>query len=182
MNIEFATFHLNTTDILNSVIVGDYPVVNAFGSVNTIKTDLTWNNINFQTILGDMYNKYKKFNVKLCSVNYAQQAVYGTALNDRNLSINIYGLPFSNCTYETKPNSNTSFFHGGCITLVQNTAGQVYLQDNLMMTIYSPTAPQTVRINLTLIDGSSPATGAGTIYPHLCFYFRIYGVSEIDKD
>ena len=180
MNTEFAAFHLNTTDILNSVTVGDYPVSNTYGNVSTIKTDITWNNVDFKTILGDMYDKYKKFNVKLCSVNYAQQAVYGTSLNDRNLSVNVYGLPFSNCTYETKQNSKSSFFNGGSITLVQNVAGQVYLQDSNMMTIYSPTNPQTIRINLTLIDGSTPATGIGTIYPHLCFYFRVYGIEEMD--
>ena len=178
MNTEFATFHLNTTDILNSVVVGDYPVVNKFGSVSLIKTDITWNNVDFKTILGDMYDKYKKFNVKLCSVNYAQQAVYGTSLNDRNLSVNVYGFPFSNCTYETKQNSNGNFFNGGSITVVQNAAGQVYLQDSNMMTIYSPNTPLSIRINLTLIDGSTPATGVGTISPHLCFYFRVYGVDE----
>ena len=182
MNTEFATFHLNTTDILNSITVGDYPVVNKYGALNNIKTDMVWNNIDFKTILGDMYDKFTKFNVKLCSVNYAQQAVYGTTLNDRNLSINMYGLPFSNCTYETKQNSNGSFFNSGSLTLVQNVAGQVYLQDSNMMTIYSPYVQQTIRICLTLIDGSIPNTGVGTIYPHLCFYFRVYGVSDCDKD
>ena len=178
MNIQSAQFHLNTTDILNSLTVGDYPVINQYGSVNTIKTDYTWNNIDFHTILGDMYDKFEKFNIKLCSVNYAQQAIYGTTLNDRNLSINIYGLPFSNCTYESKVNSNVSFFNSGSITLVQNAAGQAYLQDSNMCTIYSPRSPCNIRINLSLIDSSTPGTGAATIYPHLCFYFRIYGIEK----
>lgn len=178
MNIQSAQFHLNTTDILNSVTVGDYPVVNQYGSVNTIKTDYTWNNIDFKTILGDMYDKYEKFNVKLCSVQYTQQAVYGTTLADRNLSINIFGLPFSNCTYESRFNCNVSFFNSGSFTLVQNTAGQANLQDSNICTIYSPRSPCNIRINLTLIDNSTPATGNGTVYPHLCFYFRIYGIEK----
>ncbi len=178
MNIQSAQFHLNTTDILNSVTVGDYPVVNQYGSVNQIKTDYTWNNIDFKTILGDMYDKYEKFNVKLCSIQYTQQAVYGTTLADRNLSINIFGLPFSNCTYESRLNSNVSFFNGGSLTLVQNAAGQANLQDSNICTIYSPRSPCNIRINLTLIDNSTPVTGIGTIYPHLCFYFRIYGIEK----
>ena len=180
MNQEFATLHLNTTDILNSNTVGNYPVINQYGSVNTIRTDYTWNNIDFKTVLGDMYDKYKKFNIKLCSVNYDQIAAYGATLNDRNLSINVYGLPFSNCTYESKQNSNGNFSNCGSITFVQNTAGQIYLQDSNMMTIYSPTNPQTIRIRLSLINGSDPTAGGVIIYPNACFYFRIYGVTNDD--
>ena len=178
MNIQSAGFHLNTTDILNSAVVGDYPVINQYGSVNAIRTDITWNNIDFKTILGDMYDKYKKFNIKLCSINYDQIAAYGATLNDRNLSINIFGFPFSNCTYESKQNSNGNFFNGGSVTFVQNTAGQVYLQDSNMMTIYSPTNPQTIRIRLSLISGVDPTPGGAILYPNVCFYFRIYGVQN----
>ncbi len=180
MNIQSAQFHLNTTDILNSVTVGDYPVVNQYGSVNAIKTDYTWNNIDFKTILGDMYDKFDKFNIKLCSVQYNTQfnTVYGTTPNDRHLSINIYGLPFSNCTYDSKLNSNVNFFACGSVILVQNLAGQTFFQDSNICTIYSPRSPCNIRINLTTLEGSLPSTGNGTIYPHLCFYFGIYGIEK----
>ena len=178
MNIQSAQFHLNTTDILNSVTVGDYPVINQYGNVNTIKTDFTWNNIDFKTILGDMYDKFDKFNIKFCSFQYTQQAIFGLSLNDRCLSINMYGLPFSNCTYDTKLNSNVSYFNSGSVILNQNVAGQTNFIDNNMCTIYSPRSPCNIRINLTLLDNSTPATGAGTIYPHLSFYFRIYGIEK----
>ena len=181
MNQEFATFHLNTSDILNSNVAGNYPVVNQYGSVNTIRTDYTWNNIDFKTILGDMYDKYKKFNIHLCSVSYDQIAAYGATLNDRNLIINVFGFPFSNCTYESRNNSNVSFYNGGSITFVQNTAGQTYLLDSNMMTIYSPTNPQTIRIRLSLINGVDPTPGGAILYPNTCFYFRIYGVTNGDE-
>ena len=150
MDIQSAHFHLNTTDILNSVTVGDYPVINQYGSVNTIKTDYTWNNIDFKTILGDMYDKFEKFNIKLCAVQYTQQAIFGLSLNDRCLSVNMYGLPFSNSTYDVKLNSNVSYFNSGGLVLVQNTAGQqdYYHPQTVIFALYTH---QEARVILELI-------------------------------
>ena len=105
MNSQTALFHLNTMDISNSVASGDYPLANQYGTISTYKTDYTWYNVNFQNMLGDMYDKYDKYLVELCSVTFSEVDAYGTALNDKNVSINIYGMPFSNCTYDVKTNT-----------------------------------------------------------------------------
>jgi hypothetical protein len=96
--VECATFHLNTSDI-DLASVGN--VNNQYGTVNVFRNDFTWNNVSFKTILGDMYDKYDKFNIKLSSVMYGAIAVPAVAPNALSVKINVVGFPFSNCTYET---------------------------------------------------------------------------------
>ena len=177
MNIQTALFHLNTMDISSSVALDDYPISNQYGTINAIKTDYTWYNVDFKTILGDMYDSHDKFKVELCSASFSEVDAYGTTLNDKNVSLNIYGLPFSNCTYDTKTNTNLSSLNMGSMTLTQLIAGQVYFTVIPTFTIRSPTSPCNIRIRLSTIDGiTAPATGANTLFPHMCFYFRVTGV------
>ena len=61
--VECATFHLNSGDISISILGS--AVSNQFGTINGNRNDMTWSNVNFRTILGDMYDKYDKFNIKL---------------------------------------------------------------------------------------------------------------------
>ena len=69
----------------------------------------TWNNINLRNLLGNMYDKYEKFN--LCLVNISTGAsnnTLGTSTDDLNVSVNISGLPFINQTYNTSTGNNTN--------------------------------------------------------------------------
>ena len=85
MNTECATFHLNTTDISTST-----DIYTQYGSINAYRNDITWNNVSLRTILGDMYNKYDKFNIKLSAILYSQSAVIPSSNSlDLNLQINI---------------------------------------------------------------------------------------------
>ena len=45
--VECATFHLNTNDISSFTNTS-----NQWGTINQYRNDITWNNIDFRTILG----------------------------------------------------------------------------------------------------------------------------------
>jgi hypothetical protein len=170
--VQCATFHLNTcnVDVGN---VGN--VMNQYGSTNLLKNDTTWNNISFKTILGDMYEKYDSFNIKLSCVMYQAIAAPSAAANEKQLKINIVGLPFSNCTYNSFMNSNTIDCAVGSFTLGIG-ASQIYFNDDNVFTIEKPPAMCNVRIYLTNMNDTTPVWAS--LGPQMDFYFRIYGIKK----
>ena len=169
MQSECASFHLNTTDIsVNS------DVSNQYGSINVYRNDITFNNISLRTILGDMYDKYDKFNIKLSALLYSQSAVAVSSNSvDLNLQINIGGLPFYNCTYSTKSDTNSSTCVIGSFQLT-TAARTIYYSDDNVFTIEKPTDRNDIRIFFTTINNVPPTwTNAG---PAFDLYFRVYDV------
>ena len=170
--VECATFHLNTTDIdLQSV--GN--VNNQYGSVNQFRNDFTWYNVSFKTILGDMFEKYDKFNIKLSSIMYGSIAAPSAAPGALLLKVNLGGLPFSNCTYDTITNSNSSNCIVGSYTLAVNGT-QMYYNDDNVFCVEKPSATCNVRIYLTTLGDAVP--NWNTMGPQVDFYFRIYVVKK----
>ena len=181
---ECATFHLNTCDILygtalyNSNTPGDYAggLSTSLGSINSDRNDFTFNNIDFKTILGTMYDKYDRFNIKLSCVMVSSSAGFGFAAEDRVLKINISGLAFSNSGYRQIGNSNYTTI--GTIILPQATPTYGYFNDDNTFSIYKPMPLNNIRIYLTKLNDFKPTNVGGTLYPNLDFYFRIYGIKE----
>ena len=96
--------------------VGDLTAnsTNAVGTSNQFHTNMTWSNINLRTLLGPMYEKYDSFN--LVPTSYQSTVAdggIGGSSDDRCVSINISGLPFSNNVYNsaTKTNQNSSVIY-----------------------------------------------------------------------
>jgi len=170
--VECATFHLNTWDIDNA---GLGNVNNQYGSVNQLRNDITWNNINFKTILGEMFEKYDKFNIKLSSIMYSSIAAPSANPATLLLKVNVAGLPFSNCTYHSGTNSNSQYCTMGSYSLGINGT-QMYFNDDNVFTIEKPPAISSIRIYLTTLGDSVP--NWATLGPQLDFYFRIYGVKK----
>lgn len=181
---ECATFHLNSCDILygtaiyNSNTPGDYAggVSSQYGSINSDRNDFTFNNIDFKTILGTMYDKYDRFNLKLSCVMTSSSAGFGTAADDRLLKVNISGLAFSNSGYRQFGNSNYTTI--GSILLQQATPIFGYFNDDNVFSIYKPMPLNNIRIYLTKLNDAKPSNAANTLYPNLDFYFRIYGIKD----
>ena len=169
MQSECACFHLNTTDISTST-----NVYSQYGSINTNRNDITWNNVSLRTILGDMYNKYDKFNIKLSALLYSQSALIPSSNSvDLNLQINIGGLPFSNCTYNTKSDNNLVTCSIGSFQLT-STARTIYFNDDNLITIEKPSDRSNIRIFFTTINNVAP-TWTNSV-PAFDLYFRVYGV------
>ena len=168
-NTECATFHLNSCDILygsayyNSNSATDYigGLSTQYGSINSDRNDFTFYNIDFKTILGTMYEKYDRFNLKLSCVIVSSSAGFGTADEDRAVKVNIAGLPFSNSGYRQIGNSNYTTI--GSFILSRATPGVAYFNDDNVFTIYKPMPLNNIRIYLTKINDAKPSNVANTI-------------------
>ena len=171
-SIQVATFHLNSSDI-DTANVGN--VNNQYGSVNQFRNDITWYNVSLRTILGDMFDNYDRFNIKLSSIMYSAIAAPSAAPNALLMKVNIIGLPFSNCTYHSYTNSNSQVCTVGSFAIGIN-GGQLYYNNDNVFTIEKPPAVGNIRIYLTTISDGVP--NWATIGPNVDFYFRIYGIKK----
>ena len=172
-SIQCATFHLNSSDVDTA---GNGNVNNQYGSVNQFRNDYTWYNISLKTILGDMYDKYDSFNVKLSSIMYSTIAAPSINPGALLLKVNVVGLPFSNCTYHSYSNSNSQYCTMGSFTLGVNGT-QMYYNDDNVFSINKPPESCNIRIYLSTLSDTVPVWG--TIGPQIDFYFRIYGITKV---
>ena len=150
MNTECATFRLSTLDIDENATG---TIHNEFGKVDPIKSDTTWNNVNFRNILGDMLYKYDKFNLKLHAIQFTTVATGVTSITELLLKINIVGL----------------------YTLT--TSRNIYYPDSNFITIHRPSENTNIRIFLTTLDNKVPdwTTFIGQQFEYV---FQIYGVKD----
>ena len=175
-NEESASLILRTGDLpLNSS--------NNVGSSDQYLTNFTWNNINLRTLLGDIYDKYDKFNlVPVLFASGQGVTTFGTNDDDRIFQVYISGLPFTNNVYNTnlKTNSNTAIagyfkyvrsqsvvYNGGpTLTFTKN-------QELVNINIYYQ------RVSPSAISGYSISSTA--VFPNAIFMFKIYGVTKTDR-
>ena len=90
----------------------DYGICNANGCF------VLWKNVNIRTCLGELYNKYDKYNLKMTSF---QVRLNSGTTPDEQFVLYISGLPFSNYNTSLGPNNGAAV---GCVNLVTaNSAG-----------------------------------------------------------
>ena len=109
-NETCASLNLKTSDFTqNNDWEAGYDYNCEYGIINKYLTSMTYYNIDLRTILGDMYDKYDKFNLvlKSFSTSYANGFI-SKDLDDRGVAFKISGLPFINQTYNAKTGRNES--------------------------------------------------------------------------
>ena len=80
---------------------------NSVGIANATGTQCTWNNINLRVLLGNLYEKYTRFNLSLNT--FTTGPLVGVVPDaDTGTYITLTGLPFVNNTYGVKTNSLSS--------------------------------------------------------------------------
>ena len=74
--------YLNSSSVLNTVS----------GVANAKRTSCTWSNIDLGMLLGDMYNKYDRFNLCLNTIAQSVETIGFTSTNDAQCLIRTLNL------------------------------------------------------------------------------------------
>ena len=164
---------------------GDLPLnsSNNVGSSDQYLTNMTWNNINFRTLLGHMYDKYDKFAlVPILFSSSHGSGGFGTADDDRLTQVYISGLPFTNNVYNTFSKTNTNVAICNNMVFVRNASVVVNGGETLTFT------KNQELVNINIFYQRVSPTGAGSygittagVFPHVVFIFKIYGVTKTDR-
>ena len=110
---EKATLVLKTSDLT-------YNSSSNIGTANSTGTVCTWNNINLRVLLGNLYDKYERFN--LCLNTFTANSS-GVLEADSGTYITLAGLPFVNNSYVVKSNSiSQEAFLGSVLWKSQNVS------------------------------------------------------------
>ena len=169
-NLENANLILNSRDAIKS----------------QTGTLFTWQNINLDTLLGPMANKYELFNICLsyASSSTTSADITFTTVNDRNLAIYMEGLSFVNQTYNSKTNTNGSQTFIGFILLPSNTSTAVAYQSyqSFYLASFCKTSSLVnISIQLKRLDGVQPSRNNDDDLPPMFYSFDIYGVNPKKK-
>jgi len=152
----------------------------AKGTVNGTNTSITWNNINFRLLLGDMYDKFDNFNLQLVNItsddNRTGELISGNAVSDRIVSVNLSGLNFLNQTYDSNTNNMGSKVVIGTYALY-NDFSKNY--SNNIFTFAKGNEMSNLSIHYTRIaDDQPPDCLASLDFPQMVFMFNIYGIPK----
>jgi hypothetical protein len=88
--------HNLTTESTNLGVTDDY------------QQNHTWYNINLRTLLGDLYDKYDYFNLKLISIMSLDTKGGIDTVEENYVNVKMSGLTFVNQTYDVNNKCNTN--------------------------------------------------------------------------
>ena len=111
---------LRTIDIdptATRLSVAGIGINNNYGITDANGCYVLWKNVNIRTCLGELYNKYDKYNLKMTSLQVRQNASTGPTGN-AHFVVYMSGLPFSNYNTSLGPNNGAAL---GCVNF--NTDG-----------------------------------------------------------
>ena len=175
-NEESASLVLRSSDLPNGT--------NNIGSSDQHYTSMTWSNINLRTLLGSMYDKYDKF--ALVPVGFQSNmgdGTFGNTNDDRIVSVNISGLPFTNnnCSSNTKTNQTRSVLY------VTRFLSSSSINGSTGGSVLTFTKNQEL-VNLNIFYERTNLNGNGNYniittaaFPHMTFTFNIYGITKSDR-
>jgi hypothetical protein len=165
-------FTLNTSDILDSNTLIDFPVTNYKGTINATRTSITWNSISIKDILQDMYDDYELFNISLTYVGHTSgTTAYGVNLNDKLIHFGITGLDWVFTNYNCSTRNTTRESICSAYTFIQGTSA-INIIENPNLTFRKCNTTD-IKINFYTVMETLPAMNANTIYPQMFFNFVI---------
>jgi len=149
---------------------------------NPERTKLTWTNIDFKTILGDLYDKHDQFKIVLYQMaNGATNNDFGNVVDEKLIDISISGLKFENATYraENHLNNSNSIISSYLFYSDHTRPKEKLLFDMDHSAIFTKESISTITIEYfdsfvdRLIIRNTPT---GWQYPLTVFYFNIYPI------
>jgi hypothetical protein len=148
---------------------------------NASRTSFTWNNIDLRTLLGDMYNKYDRFNLCLNTIASGISNNYLAAQADAQVLVRVSGLPWVNNTYNITSTSgyNTGNTVIASFLFVNNSQQTQYFYGSNMAVFSKNSDIASITIDYVRVsDLASPAVVNGTTYPTMAFIFDIFGIDD----
>lgn len=152
----------------------------AKGTVNITNTEITWNNINFRLLLGDMYDKYDFLNLQLINItsddNRLGELISGNGVSDRIFSVNMSGLNFVNQTYDSNTNNMSSNVVLATFVLYDELSKNY---SNNIVTFAKGNELCNLTLSYTIIaDDIPPNCAASLNFPEMVYMFNVYGVPK----
>ena len=184
MNIKNATefykanLTLRVSDISQETNTALYPITNAIGTINSSRTSYTWFNVNLQDVLGDLYNKFDYFNLRVSAIQ-GDSGIGSYAVNtlDYNCYFQMSGPTFYNSSYDVATRRTTAQ------TIISNTIFNrtpftAYNNDVFVSTFRKQPMVDITIFLLKIVNDLPPATGAGTLFPMMNFYINLIPVEN----
>jgi hypothetical protein len=180
---------LKTTQISSDNTFANYynqTVTTQYGSISNNRSSFKWNNINLRTLLGDMFDKYERFNICL---NFIGGAATGTVAeggpDNRCFQIKLSGLPFLS-SYNVPTIANTGVVHLQVIQ-IPLTSNTTWVNNFIGSQMYTFAKQEQVNISIDLTTVVSDSiyipASQSTMIGHCIFSFSIYGVTDfLNKD
>ena len=156
---------------INTSISNDYGICDANGCY------VLWKNVNIRTCLGELYDKYDKYNLKMTSIQVRQNGTAGTT-TDCHFMVYMSGLPFSNYNTSLGPNNGAAL---GCVNF--NTGGTAGTTTSFTSGLVSFDKPLQDILNISILlknsstnisNGYSEATP--NVLGHYSIICDIYGI------
>jgi anaerobic glycerol-3-phosphate dehydrogenase len=180
-NKNSASFYLKTYDL--PLLQG----TNNVGSLNNAqRSSMTWKNVDIQSIMGNLWDKYKYFSITLVSA-LASSIVFIPGGSSNILGIiNLQGLQFINSSYSTKLKCNIPTVPVGFVNFKNTNQGTFTTNKSnsgVMFQKGNPIVDLTLTLN-SVVDGTLLTAflftnGGGTLdgmNPQQIFTFRIEGI------
>ncbi len=181
MTTQSAMFSLKTYDLPLT------PGQNTIGTLNNAqRTSMTWQNVDFKTIIGTMWEDYDYFTITLVSVIAGAVSALPTNIFDRVGIINLQGFQFINSNYSIATKTNIPQVQVGTIQISATNTGSI-TQNMSVASVMVQKGARNKDLTITLIrvadgtllqgTGITGTDGAG-IFPHQVYQFRIDGVDK----
>lgn len=153
------------------------------GITNTKKTSCTWSNIDLRLLLGDMYNKYDRFNLCLNTVAQGFEVISLNSSNDGQCLIRITGLPWANNSYNitsTGNNNNQSTIIGSFQFVSSNPSTQYFYGSNMATFSKNQDLCNITIDYIKVYDLGVPISINS--FPQMSFIFDIFGIDDFKSN
>ena len=178
------TFDIDSTSNTLSTIGAGPTYVdldNPFGSSLANGALVVWKNVNIRACMGELYDKHKRFNLKMTGVQLRHNS--SSPIFDANFLVYISGLPFSSgSTYNTRLGPINQAVLGAVNFIIPQTSGVTISLLSGLVTFDKP-LQDTLNISIEF-KNSSPTSINGyrekttTVLGHFSIICDIYGVDE----
>jgi hypothetical protein len=151
-------------------------------STNSIKSSFTWNNINLRNLLGDMYDKYDRFNIALNTIATAYTPLALSGNTNNQVLIRVSGLPWINNSYNINAsglnlNNNSTIIATFTFSSSAPQEPITFIYNHNIATFSKNSDITSITIDYARVyDLLTP--DSTNSFPQMTFIFDIYGIDD----